>query len=727
MQIYTRILILHIIMITIHSTFGFLIPVSFWNQNKVFSVNRSRSTTSSSNCNISSTTTTTTTALSSTNDNDFTMPSPETLISDIPKDKRGIGVGIDLGTTNSAIGMLNEEGIPYLIQIDGKSTIPSVVTLQSNTKEGHSYQIFIGEKEDDPLLLGEGDDCDSFTYRHVKRVIGMGTEVAASNAEVVPHLLLRTASQRRKGKSIHKANLKEGLNGVGLQKMLNDAKEHPVRFALPPGVIVPEEEDDDDDDGVRTTTTAVDENKDDVHHATVSPEFLSSQILKKLFQTAEQETGERITRAVIGVPAYFNDLQREATIKAACMASGIPSERIRLLREPEAAALAYGIGKQQIGKGDEEELVLVFDLGGGTFDVSILEVGGGIYEVVATGGNNMLGGSDFDARIAQHFAKKMMEHGCSKNYWNEGNDVAEKMVTSAEQVRIALSNNREVTLALPLTDHGWLSMANPRDVIVRDNEKSISEASDSSHVVFQFSRKAMETLCLDIFLALLRPVREVAILGGAMLPGDTNPSAVEAVLQMEEELDMELARNAGKFENFFDEESGEAKPDPDDDISEATLLQLKNYDLKDRKKMQQRGRKRARNLQKDEKKFRQEKRKASENAKTASQNIKVRDGINGRRLTQIILVGGATRMPAIGRLLAAVTGVVPQKTVNPDECVALGCAVQVGILDGINTELQVLSPIEAAMMRALAKKRGVTVDFDEDDDDFGEGYVEEYF
>jgi hypothetical protein len=154
---------------------------------------------------------------------------------------------------------------------------------------------------------------------------------------------------------------------------------------------------------------------------------------------------------------------------------------------------------------------------------------------------------------------------------------------------------------------------------------------------------------------------------------------------------------------------------------------LKNYDLKDRKKMQQRGRKRARNLQKDEKKFRQEKRKASENAKTTSQNIKVRDGINGRRLTQIILVGGATRMPAIGRLLAAVTGVVPQKTVNPDECVALGCAVQVGILDGINTELQVLSPIEAAMMRALAKKRGVNVDFDEDDDDFGEGYVEEYF
>lgn len=510
------------------------------------------------------------------------------------------------------------------------------------------------------------------------------------------------------------------MNGVGLQKMLNDAKEHPVRFALPPGIIVPEEH--------GTENNMVYEDQKEVNHASVSPEYLSSQVLKTLFQTAETETGERITRAVIGVPAYFNDMQREATIKAACMASGIPSERIRLLREPEAAALAYGIGKQQIGKGDEEELVLVFDLGGGTFDVSILEVGGGIYEVVATGGNNMLGGSDFDARIAQHFAKKMMENGCSRNYWNDGNDVAEKMVTTAEQVRIALSNNREVTVALPLTDQGWLSMTSPRDVIIQDGERNMEniEASNSTHVVFQFSRKSMETLCLDIFLALLRPVREVAILGGAMLPGDTNPSAVEAVLQMEEELEIELARNAGKFENFFDEDSGEAKADPDDDISEATLLQLKNYDLKDRKKMQQRGRKRARNLQKDEKKFRQEKRKASENARNTSQNIKVRDGINGRRLTQIILVGGATRMPAIGRLLAAVTGVVPQKTVNPDECVALGCAVQVGILDGINTELQVLSPIEAAMMRALAKKRGVTVEFD-DDDGFEEGYIEEYF
>ncbi len=403
-------------------------------------------------------------------------------------------------------------------------------------------------------------------------------------------------------------------------------------------------------------------------------------------------------------------------------------ERIRLIREPEAAALAYGIGKQQMGKGQEEELVLVFDLGGGTFDVSILEVGGGIFEVVATGGNNMLGGSDFDAKIAQYVSKCIVKHGCEKNYWKEGGDVASSMVACAEKVRIALSNTREVVLSLPLTKEGWIERSqHGHNVILsrtagdeRFEEIDEKGISDSTHLICKLSRKTMESLCLDEFLALLRPVREVAIMGGALLPGDASPSAIEAVLQMEEELEMELAENSMRFDSFFDDESGEARDDTDG-ISEEMLLQLKEFDLKDQKKKQQRGRKRARNLQKDERKFREQKRKASEDAKRqampSSSNVKVRDGINGRRITQVVLVGGATRMPAIGRLLASVTGVVPQKTVNPDEAVALGCAVQVGILDGINTELQVLSPIEAAMMRALAKKRGVEVEDDFDDID----------
>ena len=397
-----------------------------------------------------------------------------------------------------------------------------------------------------------------------------------------------------------------------------------------------------------------------------------------------------------------------------------------------------------MGKGQEEELVLVFDLGGGTFDVSILEVGGGIFEVIATGGNNMLGGSDFDAKVAQHFSKRIMKHGCAKNYWRGAGDVANAMVTCGEQVRIALSNTREVVLALPITEEGWMSLdrseSGGKDIIlslINDDERfeGIDElgTSNSTHVICKLSRKTMENMCLDEFLALLRPVREVAIMGGALLPGDASPSAIEAVLQLEEEMDMEFAENSMRFDAFFDE-SGEAKDESsnsDDDISEEMLLQLKEFDLKNQKKKQQRGRKRARNVQRDERKFREQKRKAGDdarrNAKPSSSNVKVRDGINGRRITQVVLVGGATRMPAIGRLLASVTGVVPQKTVNPDEAVALGCAVQVGILDGINTELQVLSPIEAAMMRALAKKRGVKVEEDKFDDDFGESSEEVFF
>jgi len=647
---------------------------------------------------------------SSANDqDDFIMPDTTTLISDIPASKRGIGVGIDLGTTNSCISILTADGNPKLIKVQGMSTIPSIISIRGPD------DISVGQEQEDHQDSG---DEGGFTYRHVKRVIGMGTTTAASIAEVVPHLVIRTASQRRNGKSLNKKVKTEGLAGVGLQKMLQDARDNPARLFLPEGI---------------SARAFGEENVSEENEGTISPEFLSSQILKKLFMTAEETTGEKITRAVIGVPAYFNDMQREATVRAAVLASSIPKERIRLLREPEAAALAYGIGKQQIGKGDEEELVLVFDLGGGTFDVSILEVGGGIYEVVATGGNNMLGGSDFDARIAQYFSKKMVQHGCAKNYWKDAGEVADKLVVGAEQVRIALSNTREVVLGLPITPEGWLDMYDARDIIlstIKDDDEyaHVTEAgsSTSTHAIFKLSRKSMEQMCLEEFLALLRPVREVAILAGAMLPGDASPSAVAALLQMEEELEMDLAQNADTFEDFFDE-SGEAKEEKDNDVSEEMLLQIKEFEIKDQKKKQQKGRKRARDTAKDERQFREEKKKAGEEAKRkSSTSVKVRDGINGRRITQVVLVGGATRMPAIGRLLAATTGVVPQKTVNPDECVALGCAVQVGILDGINTELQVLSPIEAAMMRALAKKRGVKVkDYvDDDDDDFDDLEIE---
>jgi cell division ATPase FtsA len=153
-------------------------------------------------------------------------------------------------------------------------------------------------------------------------------------------------------------------------------------------------------------------------------------------------------------------------------------------------------------------------------------------------------------------------------------------------------------------------------------------------------------------------------------------------------------------------------------------------DIKAQKKAQQRGRRKARDIDKRERSFRKQKQSAMEDATTASLlgkqpqkknkslsetpfvsvgNEKVQEGIHGRVLSRIVLVGGATRMPVIAKLLEAVVGQTPQRTVNPDEAVALGCAIQAGILDGDDQGQTVLSPMAAAVMRALAKKRGMMV------------------
>jgi hypothetical protein len=217
-------------------------------------------------------------------------------------------------------------------------------------------------------------------------------------------------------------------------------------------------------------------------------------------------------------------------------------------------------------------------------------------------------------------------------------------------------------------------------------------------------------------------------MSGAMLPGDARPSVVEAAFEMEEEMEraMRQAQDESRtlaFEDFYNDDTGKelaatatiSSPSDVADVDPDMLLQLQELDMKERKRAQQKGRKKARNVAKQERKFRQEKRKVD-----ASVDNKVLDGISGRPISQVVLVGGATRMPAIGRLLAALTGVVPQKTVNPDEAVATGCAVQVGVLDGSEElgGLTVLTPMQAAIMRAVAKKEGL-LDDDFDDKEFG--------
>ena len=271
-----------------------------------------------------------------------------------------------------------------------------------------------------------------------------------------------------------------------------------------------------------------------------TPQEISAMILTKLKQDAEAYIGEKVKQAVITVPAYFTDSQRQAT-KDAGKIAGL--EVLRIINEPTAAALAYGLDK-----GDSKgQKVLIYDLGGGTFDVSILEIDGGVFEVLATSGDNMLGGDDFD--------KKVMDYITSDFKAKEGIDLTKDAATmhrikeAAEKAKIELSGMTKVTINIP-----YITMV------------------------------------------------------------DGVPKHV----------DMELTK--AKFDALTS------------DLVERTLIPLK---------------------------------KALSDA-----NLEPKD------LSKIILVGGSTRIPAVVDAVRKVTGKEPFKGINPDECVALGAAIQGGVLSG---------------------------------------------
>ncbi len=413
---------------------------------------------------------------------------------------QGIGVGIDLGTTNSALAMMIPEEqqkqngrmktVPTIIEVDGKRTIPSVVSFVPQSNRGHpehsrnfassvslppwsekimqDYNLSGDDfdfswpnlltiiEERDPTNIAQDSEIPSYkilvgqpaieaeqfyprsSYRNVKRIIGTGGTMSQLALGVVPNLFIDSVHSKSTssygssaigdisldeltkvlGEDISIDNETSGKknNGKGKNKTWKSKKKQKKKKLEIPK-LHRQLEQAELDPAMLTFTPSC---NDAVITEWLRPEQISACILRKLYDTAEEFYRKRnnvghdgnlnqtkVTRAVIGVPAYFTEAQRQATIRASEMA-GV--SKVKLLPEPEAAALAYGVnngsarrvdeyGMEMENVDEESELILVFDLGGGTFDVSILEVGGGVSEVLATVGNNRLGEMDLQYTI----------------------------------------------------------------------------------------------------------------------------------------------------------------------------------------------------------------------------------------------------------------------------------------------------------------------------------------
>ncbi len=374
-------------------------------------------------------------------------------------------LGIDLGTTNSAMAVLEGGEPTIVINAEGDRTTPSVVAFR---KEGERI---VGKAAKNQAITNPEN-----TIKSIKRFVGRKFGETESERKTV-------AFNVEKGKDARAV-----VNVEGKQ---------------------------------------------------YTPEEISAMVLQKLKGDAEKYLGETVTQAVITVPAYFNDMQRQAT-KDAGKIAGL--EVLRIINEPTAAALAYGLDK-----GAKEQTVLVFDLGGGTFDVSVLELGDGVYEVKSTNGDNHLGGDDWDQRVIDWMADKFKaDHGIDLR---ADKMALQRLKEKAEEAKMELSGAQTAHISLPFIT---------------------ADASGPKHLEYDLTRAEFLKITSDLLDRCKKPL-ESALKDAGLKTGD---------------------------------------------------------------------------------------------------------------LDEVILVGGSTRMPAVQELVKRLTGKDPHMGVNPDEVVALGAAIQAGVLGG---------------------------------------------
>ena len=381
-------------------------------------------------------------------------------------------IGIDLGTTNSCVAVMQGSQPTVIENSEGNRTTPSIIAL---TKTGDRL---VGQAAKRQAITNPKN-----TIFSIKRFMGRKYEEVPNEKKLAPY------------------------------EIINENGEARVK----------------------------------INDKVYSPQEVSAMILQKMKQTAEDFLGEKVTEAVITVPAYFNDAQRQAT-KDAGRIAGLDVKRI--INEPTAAALAYGLDRKQ-----ESEKVAVFDLGGGTFDISILELGDGVFEVKSTDGDTHLGGDDFDQKIIDYIAEEFKKQ--------EGIDLRKDAITlqrlkeAAEKAKIELSSRTDTEINLPFIT---------------------ATQEGPKHLVINLTRAKFEALCSDLFDKILDPCR-----------------------------------------------------------------------------------------------------RAIKNSKVEMKDI-----------DEVVLVGGSTRIPKVQTLVKDFFGKEPNKSVNPDEVVAIGAAIQGGVLKGDVTDVLLL-------------------------------------